>query len=422
MQEKQAPHRQLTMEELVQRIQQLTDRYESDVLTLRHAIHADPELSFKEFHTMERVVEALKAIGIPARCDIVGTGIVADIQGAAPGRTLLLRADMDALPITENNDLPFCSQNQGVMHACGHDVHTANLVGVARILNELKEHWNGTVRLVFQPAEESGGGGREMIKKGILDDFPIDASLALHTMTTLKPGHLSLGRENVTSFSDRFVIKVTGKSTHSAKPQEGVDAIAIAGQIIVALNGMLLKEIDPMEHATYSIGKIQGGTAPNIICDSVEMVGMMRNVGPVTREKLRVRMEEMVTDIARAYGGKAEYQFFEGYAGVYNNPKLTDFVAETIERYAATWLEGIDDEVEPASCLVREERPILGAEDYGFYTQRVPSCFYRVATGDNAPAHSKDFFVEEKYIKLCTRSLATLALRYLKEYTDDTAH
>ncbi len=314
MQEKQAPHRQLTMEELAQRIQQLTDRYESDVLTLRHAIHADPELSFKEFHTMERVVEALKAIGIPARCGIVGTGIVADIQGAAPGRTLLLRADMDALPITENNDLPFCSQNQGVMHACGHDVHTANLVGVARILNELKEHWNGTVRLVFQPAEESGGGGREMIKKGILDDFPIDASLALHTMTTLKPGHLSLGRENVTSFSDRFVIKVTGKSTHSAKPQEGVDAIAIAGQIIVALNGMLLKEIDPMENATYSIGKIQGGTAPNIICDSVEMVGMMRNVGPVTREKLRVRMEAMVTDIARAYGGKAEYDLGGGRA------------------------------------------------------------------------------------------------------------
>lgn len=406
----------LTMEELVEQVQRLADRYEPEVLNLRRAIHADPELSFQEFRTMERVRSALEEMGLSPRCGIAGTGIVADLHGAAPGKTLLLRADMDALPLTESNDLPFCSKNPGVMHACGHDVHTANLVGVARILSELKEHWDGTVRFVFQPAEERGGGGREMIRQGILDDIPVDASIALHTMTTLTPGHISMGRENVTSYSDRFVIKVHGKSAHSSKPQNGVDAIAIAGQMIVALNGMLLKEIDPMDHATYSIGKIQGGTAPNIICDSVEMEGMMRNVGRQTRQKLRRRMDELVTGIAAAYGGKAEFQFFEGYSGVYNDPSLTDFVAGTIERYAERWLDGITDQVVPESCLVRETSPILGAEDYGFYTERVPSCFYRVATGDNAPAHSTDFLVEEKYMKLCTRSMATIALRYLREY------
>lgn len=408
---------------LEDRILELSDRNEERVLALRRAIHQDPELSFKEFHTSERVRKLLEEMGLTVRSGIAGTGVIADIVGGLagdqPGKTLLLRADMDALPLTEENDLPFKSQNPGVMHACGHDVHTANLMGVAWILNELKPYWSGRVRLVFQPAEESGGGGRELIKAGIMDDIPIDASIALHTLTSAAPGHFTIGWRNISAYSDRFNIIVHGKRAHSANPQDGIDAIEIAAHIVIAVNGLLKSSISPLDRATYSIGKIEGGTAPNIIADRVELVGMMRNITAKTREILRKRIEETSCGIAKAFGGSAEFIFTEGYSSVYNDPSLTDFVAEQIEREAPQWLSGIDSGMaSQPDILIRQELPMLGAEDYGFYTQRVPSCFYRVATGDQAPAHTGKFFIEEKYIKLCTRSMASLALRYLLDYKE----
>lgn len=406
---------------LNQKILELSDRFAGEVLELRHAIHRDPELSFKEYRTAERVEKALADMNIPCRKGIAGTGIVADLTGSAPGKTLLLRADMDALPLDEETDLPFRSQNPGVMHACGHDVHTANLVGVARILSELRPYWKGKVRFVFQPAEESGGGGREMIREGIFDDCHVDASIALHTMATLPPGHISIGWENVTSYSDRFTIIVHGKKTHSSRPENGVDAISIAAQIIVAMNGILLKNIDPMDRATYSVGSIQGGTAPGIIPDRVEMVGMMRNVTGETRAVMRKKIEETACGIAKAMGGSAEFLFREGYPSVYNDPALTDFVAEHIEKHIGSWLGGIVEQPDRDDWLVREKLPIMGAEDYGFYTHKVPSCFYRVATGDAAPAHSPQFRVEDRFIRLCTRSMASLAVAYLNDFSEAAA-
>lgn len=224
-------------QDVYQKAMSLIDHYEQDVLELRHALHQDPELSFAEYHTAERIASELRKIGLDPVCGIAGTGIIVDIHGTAEGinKKLLLRADMDALPIEEKNDLPYKSQNPGVMHACGHDVHTANLFGVARVLNDLKEDWSGTIRCVFQPAEERGGGGREMLKQGIMDDIAFDASMALHTMATLPPGHFSMGWNDVTSFSDRFVIKVYGKQTHSSTPAAGVDAISIAAHIVTGL-------------------------------------------------------------------------------------------------------------------------------------------------------------------------------------------
>ncbi|MEA4934642.1 MAG: M20 family metallopeptidase [Lawsonibacter sp.] len=403
--------------ELDKRIIQLSDQFEQDVLTLRRAIHENPELSFQEVHTAALVQQALENIGLTVKCGIARTGLIADIHGSKPGRTLLLRADMDALPIQEQNDLPFRSKKDSVMHACGHDVHTANLVGVARILYELRDSWSGTIRLVFQPAEENGGGGREMIRAGILDDIPIDASIALHTMSTAEPGHFSLGWGNVTAYSDKFSIIVHGQKTHSAQPQDGVDAIAIAAQIITAINSILLKNIDPMDRATYSIGTIQGGVAPNVVPDQVEMCGMMRNITAQTREILREKISTTAEGIAHALGGSAEFLFTEGYSSVYNDPTLTDFVAKQIQDKSSFWLQGIESKPEAEEWLMREVRPILGAEDYGFYTQRVPSCFYRVATGDSAPAHSPHFLVQEPYIKLCTRSMSSLAINYLVKFS-----
>ncbi len=406
----------LSLQELKQQIIELSDKYEQDVLELRHEIHADPERAFDEYRTAERVKTALENIGMTVKSGIAKTGLIADLHGHAPGKTLLLRADMDALPLNEENYLPYRSKNPGVMHACGHDVHTANLVGVAKILNELKEHFCGTVRFVFQPAEESGGGGREMIKEGIMDDIKIDASIALHTMATTPPGYFSLGFENVTSYSDKFEIIISGIKTHSAQPQKGVDAISIAAHTIVALESLLLKNIDPMERATYSIGKIEGGTAPNIVPDRVHLTGMMRNVKAHTRDALIEKLKTTAEGIAATMGGSAEFILTEGYSSVYNDPKLTQFVADEIGADTAAWLCDIEPTYSNDNRLIIEKLPILGAEDYGFYTQRVPSCFYRVGTGNASPAHSSGFMIEEPYIKLCTRSMASLAISYLKQF------
>ena len=206
---------------LMEQIQCLSNRYEEDVLKLRREIHREPELAFREFKTAEKIRQALSPMGLALRTGIAGTGLIADLEGKAPGKNLLLRADMDALPMGEENDLPFCSRNPGVMHACGHDVHAANLAGVARILWELREYWNGSVRFVFQPAEESGGGGREMIRAGILEDKKFDASLALHVEASARPGHFVLGWGNITAYSDRFTITVREKRPTAPGPTKG---------------------------------------------------------------------------------------------------------------------------------------------------------------------------------------------------------
>ena len=401
------------LEEAMQEVLRLSDRYEEEVLALRHELHQDPELSFCEYHTAERVEKRLLSMGLSPRTGIAGTGLVADIQGAGPGKVLLLRADMDALPIQEENDLPYRSQNPGISHACGHDVHTANLVGVARILLELRDKWQGTVRLVFQPGEERGGGGKKMLESGLVDDIPIDASFALHTMTSLPPGHLMLGKGYVTSYTDRFTIRILGKAAHSANPDRGVDAISIAAHVVTGINELLLKAISPMERATYSFGQIQGGTSPSIIAGEVVLTGMMRNVKEETRQILRQRMEEVATGVARAYGGEAKFEFQSGYPGVYNDPGLADFAEGIFRRFGESWLSGLPSIEGP--FLVPQELPILGGEDYGFYSKRMKTCFYRVATGNTALAHTGAFRVEEPYIKLCTRSLASLAIAYLRE-------
>ena len=397
---------------LLEKVIELSNQYECEIKMLRREIHQEPELAFHEWKTAKKIEKILLSMGLKVKSGIAKTGIVADLNGNGAGRTLLLRADMDALPIQEDNTLSFKSKTDGIMHACGHDVHSASLVGVAKILYALRTYWNGTVRFVFQPAEESGGGGREMIKAGILDDLRIDASMALHTSQAVLPGYFSLGWENVTSYSDRFSISIYGQKAHSAQPHKGIDAIAIAAHTITAINE-LLKQLDPMEYSTYSIGMIQGGVAPNIIADRVELTGMMRNVTNQTRKVLIHKLRSVAEGIAAAMGGRAEFTLFEGYPSVYNNAVLTDFVAREITEQSSIWLSDIDPELAHRDVLIREKKPILGAEDYGFYTQRIPSCFYQVGTGNQAPAHSAEFMVEEQYIKLCTRSMASLALSYL---------
>lgn len=394
---------------------ELSNIYEADIIKLRRKIHEYPEIAFKEIQTSKTIKYELEKLGLEVQSKIAQTGIVSILKGASDGKVLLLRADMDALPIEEMTGLPFSSKCAGVMHACGHDVHSAVLVGVARILKALDKEWRGTVKLVFQPAEESGGGGRKMIQEGILENPHVDACLALHVTDSELPGTIAFGKKNVTAYSDKFIIKVLGKASHSAEPQEGVDAINIAAHIIIALNSIIKNEISPLETVTFSIGEIKGGTAPNIISDQVELVGMMRNTTKETRIKMIHRLQEISQKTAETFNGKVDFTLIEGYTSVYNEENLAEKLKRSVKENYKLLMDDIglveDDRVD--KYVFDFDKPFLGAEDFGFYSQERPSCFFRVGTGNKTSVHTPQFIVDEKYIKLCVRTMVLSALEYL---------
>lgn len=391
-------------------IRTLTDELEQHTLEIRHEIHANPELSFHEFATSRIVCRELDRIGVPYEESPCKPGIIATIDSGKPGKFLMLRADMDALPIQEKTGLPFASKVPGVMHACGHDIHTSNLLTVAEVLNRTKNEWHGKVKLVFQPAEENGGGGREMIKAGLMDEVP-DACFALHVENGI-PGKIVVGSRYLTAYSDSYKITVHGKAAHSSTPEEGVDAVYIAASIVTALHGIISRNISPMDRATLNVGMIHGGTAPNIIADEVTLGVMLRNLSKESREAMMKKIETISNGIAESMGGSCELAFRAGYAAVYNDEKFSDFVADTFRKYEDSIHADLGDG-KPDDWLITGEHPLLGAEDFGFYSQKAPSCMIWVGVGGNSPKHSPGFCVDERYIKLCTRAMAATALEYL---------
>lgn len=401
---------------LVDKIIELSNKYEREIIHNRRRIHENPELSFCEYETSKFVEEELKKLGLEVDRGMAGTGVVGLLQGKDEGKILLLRADMDALPLNEEIHLEFKSKNKGVMHACGHDVHTANLLGVAKILCELKNEFRGTVKFVFQPAEESGGGGREMVRLGVLQKPKVDAAIALHVMP-IEEGVILISDKNVSAYSDSFTLRIKGKKAHTSRPQDGVDAINIAANIVVALNSILSKNLDPFETATFSIGKINGGTAVNIVSDYVEIEGMIRSLSKEGRSAIKSKIESISKDIANTYEGKCVFEFKPGYAAIYNDEALTYQIRNSFNEYYLELIKDIDhniyNEGNSKRYIITDGKPMLGAEDFGFYAQKVPTCFYRVGTGDYAPAHNSKFLINERYIKLCTRTMTLAAIEYL---------
>ena len=398
---------------LTQKIIELSNQYEAHTLELRRTIHRHPELSSKEKETSALVRRELERIGIPYTLSQVEHGIVAEIDSKKPGRFLLLRADMDALPIQEATGLSFSSEVDGVMHACGHDVHTANLLSVAEILWNTKDSWNGRVKLVFQPAEELGGGGRQMVEQGLLSDRP-DACFALHVMP-VTPGIFTVASGPLTAYSDSFFITVHGVAAHSSTPEQGVDAINIAAAIITAMNTITARNLSPLQYSTLNIGVMSGGSATNIIADTAQLNGMMRNATPKARETMFRRIEEIARGTAAMMGGSADIRFKHGYASVFNNESLADFISRIYTDHETDLFDGItDDGHAPEKWMRTGDQFMLAAEDFGFYTQEVPGCLIWIGTGDHAPNHNPGFMVEESYIKLCTRAMALFAVEFLK--------
>ena len=402
---------------IYEKIKNLTRKYEEEVIKIRRDIHMHPELGFQEFRTSKLVADKLNELGLEVETGVGITGVIGILKGKEGGKTVALRAEMDALPIQEENDLPFKSINDNIMHACGHDCHTANLLGVAMILNELRDEIKGQVKFIFQPSEEVNAGAREMLKSGSLDEENIDAIFGLHVVP-LPVGHITYGYGSQTAFTDFFKLKISGKQSHTAKPHEGIDAILIAGHVITALQSILSRTINPFEVATFSLGKISGGAAANIVPDHVQIEGMVRATSKETRNIIINKIEQISSSIAQSMGGQCEFILDEGYPAVINEKATTDFFKDVANESfkvikGELGLENLaNGDNEYVYCV---DNPILAAEDFGFFSEKIPACYVSIGAGNFAPQHNPRFNIDERVFKVTLNLMSALAIQYLNK-------
>jgi amidohydrolase len=400
-----------------QRIDELAKQVEPSVIACRRDIHQHPELGNRETRTSKLIADKLKSLGIDVRTPVAHTGVVGTLRGGKPGRTVALRADMDALPVVEQVDVPFKStvrttyngHEVGVMHACGHDAHVAILLGVAEVLSKVRAEIPGTVVFLFQPAEEGApegeeGGAELMVKEGALQN--VDAVFGLHVTSRYPVGEIAWKPGAMMAAVDSFKIKVRGKQTHGAYPWLGVDPIVVASQIVLGLQLIPSRQLDAtLAPSVVTVGAIHGGVRNNIIPDDVEMLGTIRSLDKAMRDDIHARIKRTAEDIAAAAGAKAEVEIAKGYPITYNDPALTEQAVPTLRRLAEK------SEVVNAT---------LGAEDFSFYQQKVPGLFFWLGTrpknqtAEEAPSnHSPLFYVEESGLGLGVRALAHVAVDYL---------
>ena len=352
-------------EELEQKIKAFAGQNQEKVVQWRRHFHQNPELSFEEFDTSDYIAARLQEMGYEVKRNIGGTGVIAELDTGRAGRHIAFRADMDALPILEETGLAFESEKAGLMHGCGHDGHMAVLLGTAMILQELRDELRGTIRFIFQPGEEANGGARCVINDGGLKKPDVEAIFGLHMMPDLPCGTIGIRAGHLSATDDEFVIRIHGKSAHSSEPEVGLNAIVVASHVITALDSVLSNNIGPFQVATFSICQIQGGEAINVIPDSAEMKGMIRCVEKSDKMKIRARMEAIVENTARAFGGEGEIEFIPGFPSVNNDAALTRLTIEAAERILAH-----KDDV----YLI--ERPHLGSEDFAYYQEEVPGVMF----------------------------------------------
>jgi amidohydrolase len=369
------------------------------VVELRRAIHQRPELGFEEHETQALVERELDALGVEHR-RVAGTGVAGIVRGALPGKTAALRADMDALPLTERTGLPYASQIAGKMHACGHDAHTAMLLGATRELQAMRERLHGTTVLVFQPAEEGPGGAEPMIAQGVLDDPHVDAIAMLHVDPRIAPGEIGITPGPVNASADELYITIRGKGGHGAYPHTAVDTIPAASAVVLALQNIAARETDPLKSVVVTIGTIAGGYRNNIIADEVQMSGTLRAHEPQIRDGLESRVRRIVENTAAAYGVSAEIRIVRGYPPVVNDVQLAERFAEYMRRHSVLKVEKLP--------------PTMGAEDFAYYALRVPAVHVRLGIRSEAaqssyPGHSPEFRIDEAALPCGVETLVAFA-------------
>lgn len=398
---------------------------EGKVIAWRRDFHQHPELSNRETRTAAKVAQHLEALGLQVQTGVAHTGVVGLLEGGRPGPVVALRADMDALPVTEEVDLPFASraraqfngQEVGVMHACGHDCHVAILMGVAELLAGMKDRLPGQVKFIFQPAEEGPppgeeGGAALMIRQGVLENPRPEAIFGLHVFAGIEAGTIAYRPGPALASSDRIRITVRGRQTHGALPWRGVDPIVISSQIVLGLQTIVSRQVDlSLEPAVVSIGAIKGGVRDNILPDTVEMLGTVRTFNEDMRNDIRARIRNTVEMIAKSADASAEVHFDNAYPVTVNDASLTERMLPTLRRVAG-------------AEKVRLGQKITGYEDFSYYQQKIPGFFYFVGItppgtdrAHCAPNHSPRFFVDESALVLGVRSLAHLTLDYMASAT-----
>ncbi|PWK75315.1 amidohydrolase [Mucilaginibacter oryzae] len=391
-----------------EQIQELSARIFDDVVATRRHLHANPELSFHEIQTSAYVARKLEELGLEYH-KMADTGLVALIQGEKPSdasNVVALRADMDALPILEANEVPYKSQNPGVMHACGHDAHTSSLLGTARILTELKSRFAGTVKLIFQPAEEKlPGGASLMIKEGVLENPKPAAVIGQHVMPLIDAGKVGFRAGKYMASTDELYVTVKGKGGHGAQPQQNIDPVIITAHILTALQQVVSRFADPKSPSVLSFGKVIANGATNVIPNEVYLEGTFRTMDEKWREEAHKRMKKMAEGIAESMGGSCEFNIMRGYPFLINEEKLTNATRGHAEDYL-----GKEN--------VLDLDIWMAAEDFAYYSQAADSCFYRLGTrnearGITSSVHTPTFDVEEDAFKVSTGLMAYLAVKQL---------
>ncbi|MBQ4467756.1 MAG: amidohydrolase [Firmicutes bacterium] len=373
------------------------------VIEYRRHFHQFPELSFEEFETSEFVAEKLRELGYNVRTNIGGTGVMAVLDTGIPGPVIAFRADMDALPIMEESGLDFDSKRVGVMHACGHDGHMAILLGTAMLLMEIRDQLKGVIKLIFQPGEEANGGAKCIINDGALKNPDVEGVYALHMMPDIPTGTIAVKSGYMTATDDEFYIRVYGSDAHSSEPETGINAINIASQIVMGLNTIVSNNLSPFDVGTFSICKINGGEAINVIPDYVEMCGMIRCVEGKNKLMIRDKMTSIAENTAKGFGGSAEVEFIQGFPSVNNDARLTVNVIEAAEKS----LTSKDD-------IIMIERPHLGSEDFAYYQEEVPGAIFMLGCSqedsETGSLHSAILNINEDSFQYGVRIFGNIAL------------
>lgn len=389
-----------------EQIQQLAENIFNDVVANRRHLHAHPELSFHENQTSGFVAAKLDELGLQYQ-KMAGNGLVALIKGEKPSdKVVALRADMDALPITEANEVPYKSQNVGVMHACGHDAHTSSLLGTAKILTSLKDQFGGTVKLIFQPAEEKlPGGASLMIKEGVLENPKPQAVIGQHVMPLIEAGKVGFRSGKYMASTDEIYVTVRGKGGHGAQPQANIDPVIITAHILTALQQVVSRFADPKNPSVLSFGKVIANGATNVIPNEVYLEGTFRTMNEQWRADAHKRMKKMAEGIAESMGGSCDFNIMNGYPFLINEEKLTAATRANAEDYL-----GKENVVDLDIWMA--------AEDFAYYSQVADSCFYRLGTrnesrGITSSVHTPTFDVEEDAFKISTGLMAYLAVKQL---------
>lgn len=378
------------------------------LIGLRRDFHQYPEFGMEEFRTMGKITQYLDQMGIEYEKGIATTGVVGIIRGSKPGKTVALRADMDALPLEELSDVPYKSKSPGKMHACGHDAHMTVLLGAAKILNDMRDQLSGNVKLLFQPAEETVGGAKPMIDAGVMEDPKVDGVFGLHVSSEIPVGEIKVRYGQMNASSDTIKIVLHGKSSHGAYPHGGIDAIMMSSHVLSALQTVVSRNVDPRNSAVITLGTIHGGTQGNIIADKVELVGTVRTLDPATRDFVLNRIESIVTDVSNSLGGSGKLIRSEGYAALINHVSMVDIAKTSGEELLGP---------ENVSLLTK---PSLGVEDFSYFAQAAPAAFFNLGCRNESKgivheAHYGLFDIDEDCLVIGTALQVKNVLSFLEK-------